>query len=301
MKWFLIVIFGAALFASCGETRDEKEEFDETPTTTEKESSADENGGDEETDKPLSDLLLEQGLPVLLEYAKLLSEFEQREDNSPGSLLDLAFSVANTAQKLAIDVLPVEEGWQDNAGDRFHEYMGEECELIEDNRRLSKIRGVLAKMKKANGLDGIFSVYLIKDKENNAFSSVGGRLYLTTGMLKFLRNDDELAWVLGHEMAHLTCGHCDRKAKMLHLAGGFGDIVETGASVGLMLTAPFGQGDEYEADSKGRQYAKDAGYDPGAAVEVLRRFKQDEGAYDDLEKMFRSHPFSEERINQLEK
>ncbi len=79
------------------------------------------------------------------------------------------------------------------------------------------------------------------------------------------------------------------------------DIVETGASVGLMLTAPFGQGDEYEADSKGREYAKKAGYDTKAGLEVLRRFKKDEGEYDDLEKMFRSHPFSEERISRLEK
>ena len=223
------------------------------------------------------------------------------KNDSPGSLLDLAFGAANVARKLAIDVLPVEEGWQEKTGERVHKYIEEECEIIENDRRFGKLRGVLAKMEKANGLDDDFSVYLVKDKENNAFSSVGGHLYLTTGMMKFLRNDDELAWVIGHEMAHVTCGHCDRKAKTIHVAGGFGDIVETGASVGLMLTAPFGQGDEYEADSKGRQYAKEAGYDTKAGLEVLRRFKKDEGEYDDLEKMFRSHPFSEERISRLEK
>jgi hypothetical protein len=332
MKRILSILCAVMLICGCGNNRDdaggddnqseesgkaspEKEEETakpaqptvetetETPaeTSPQAESTHKEEEEEDETDKPLSAVLVEQGLPVLLEYAKLLQEFEQGKNDSPGSFLDLAFEAANVARKLAIDVLPVEEGWQEKTGEKFHKYMKEECEIIDRDRRLNKIRGVLGKMKKANGLDDDFSVYLVKDKENNAFSSVGGHLYLTTGMMKFLRNDDELAWVIGHEMAHVTCGHCDRKAKTIHIAGGFGDIVETGASVGLMLTAPFGQGDEYEADSKGRQYAKKAGYDTKAGLEVLRRFKKDEGEYDDLEKMFRSHPFSEERISRLEK
>jgi beta-barrel assembly-enhancing protease len=332
MKRILSILCALMLFCGCGNNRDDADGDDnqseesgkatpeqdeetakpaqppaetetETPaeTSPQAESSPKEEAEDDETDKPLSAVLVEQGLPVLLEYAKLLREFEQGKNDSPGSLLDLAFGAANVARKLAIDVLPVEEGWQEKTGERFHKYIEEECEIIENDRRFGKLRGVLAKMEKANGLDDDFSVYLVKDKENNAFSSVGGHLYLTTGMMKFLRNDDELAWVIGHEMAHVTCGHCDRKAKTIHVAGGFGDIVETGASVGLMLTAPFGQGDEYEADSKGRQYAKEAGYDTKAGLEVLRRFKKDEGEYDDLEKMFRSHPFSEERISRLEK
>ena len=300
MKRILSILCALMLFCGCGNNRNDADGDDNQSEESGK-ATPEQTEENDETDKPLSAVLVEQGLPVLLEYAKLLREFEQGKNDSPGSFIGFALEAANVARKLAIDVLPVEEGWQEKTGERFHKYIEEECEIIENDRRFGKLRGVLAKMEKANGLDDDFSIYLVKDKENNAFSSVGGHLYLTTGMMKFLRNDDEIAWVIGHEMAHVTCGHCDRKAKTIHVAGGFGDIVETGASVGLMLTAPFGQGDEYEADSKGREYAKEAGYDTKAGLEVLRRFKKDEGEYDDLEKMFRSHPFSEERISRLEK
>jgi beta-barrel assembly-enhancing protease len=267
----------------------------ETEPAEKKASSEDNNG------KPLSAMLIENGLPVLLEYAKLLQQFEQGKNDSPKSLVDLAFGAVNTAQSIAIDALPVEEGWQEKTGDRFHDQLTDQVEVISNDKRLNNARSVLQKLKKANRLDEDISLYLIKEKEENAFSSVGGYIYLTTGIFKFLSNDDEMAWLLGHEIAHLTCGHCDRKAKTLHIAQGLGDIVETGANAGLMISAPFGQGDEYEADAKGRDYAEAAGYDRDAGIEVLRRFKKNEGESNALDKMFRSHPFSEERITRLEK
>lgn len=269
---------------------------DPKPEPTEKKSFSEENNG-----KPLSAMLIENGLPVLLEYAKLLQQFEQGKNDSPKSLVDLAFGAVNTAQSIAIDALPVEEGWQEKTGDRFHDQLTEQVEVVSNDKRLKKARSVLQKLKKANRLDENISLHLIKENEENAFSSVGGHIYLTTGILKFLRNDDEMAWLLGHEIAHLTCGHCDRKAKILHIATGLGDIVDTAANAGLMISAPFGQGDEYEADAKGRDYAETAGYDRGAGIEVLRRFMENEGESNALEKMFRSHPFSEERITRLEK
>ena len=53
-------------------------------------------------EEPLGDILVEDGLPVLVEYAELLEEFEQSKEDAPKNLVDLAFGVANTAQKLAI-------------------------------------------------------------------------------------------------------------------------------------------------------------------------------------------------------
>ncbi|MBF94085.1 MAG: hypothetical protein CMH58_02860 [Myxococcales bacterium] len=257
---------------------------------------------DQHTDpRPLAGIMIEQGLPVLIEYAKLLQQFEGGANQSSGSLVDLAFGAINTAQGIAIDAIPAQEGWQEKAGKRFHERLTGEVSLITTDKRLTRARSVLDKVRKANGLDHEFSLHLIKDKDLNAFASVGGYLYLTTGMIKSLASEDEMAWVLGHEIAHVTCGHCDRKAKTLHVAGGFGDIVETGANAGLMISAPFGQVDEYEADAKGRDYADEAGYDSEAGIEVLRRFMKKEGESNLLDKMISSHPFSQERITRLEK
>lgn len=291
MKNSIIFSFVLILLFGCAENQE----------SSEAEKSQEQSSPVETIEKPLDDILLQDGIPILVEYTKLLEEFEQGKEDAPKTLVDLAFGAANTAQKLAIDMLPVEEGWQDEAGKRFHEDLCEELNVISNDKRLKNARRVLEKLSKANQLDDDFSLYLIKEKDINAFASVGGYLYLTTGMVKSLQSDDELAWVLGHEIAHQTCGHCDHKAKTLHVAGGFGDIVVTGANAGLMISAPFGQGDEYEADAKGSDYAEKAGYDPDAGIKVLRRFMENEGDSNALDKMLRSHPFSEERITRLEK
>ena len=183
MKRILSILCALMLFCGCGNNRDDADGDDnqseesgkatpeqdeetakpaqppaetetETPaeTSPQAESSPKEEAEEDETDKPLSAVLVEQGLPVLLEYAKLLREFEQGKNDSPGSFLDLALGAANVARKLAIDVLPVEEGWQEKTGDRFHKYVEEECEIIDRDRRLENhdmwFKEILAEAKK---------------------------------------------------------------------------------------------------------------------------------------------------------
>ena len=127
MKRILSILCALMLFCGCGNNRDDADGDDnqseesgkatpeqdeetakpaqppaetetETPaeTSPQAESSPKEEAEDDETDKPLSAVLVEQGLPVLLEYAKLLREFEQGKNDSPGSLLDLAFGAAKS-------------------------------------------------------------------------------------------------------------------------------------------------------------------------------------------------------------
>ena len=161
MKRILSILCAVMLICGCGNNRDDaggddnqseesgkaspkKEEETAKPaqppaetetvtpaeTSPQAESSPEAEEKDDETDKPLSAVLVEQGLPVLLEYAKLLQEFEQGKNDSPGSFLDLALEAANVARKLAIDVLPVEEGWQEKTGERFHKQIEKQCEKL---------------------------------------------------------------------------------------------------------------------------------------------------------------------------
>ena len=123
---------------------------------------------DDYIEQPLETILVENGLPVLIEYAKLLQQFEKGSDGSPTSLVDLAFGAVNTVQNIAIDSVPVEDGWQEKAGKRFHKYLSKEVKVISNDKRLDKARKVLERLTEANKLNDDFSLHLIKEKEKNA-------------------------------------------------------------------------------------------------------------------------------------
>lgn len=111
--------------------------------------------------------------------------------------------------------------------------------------------------------------------EANAFAD-GTRVIVTTGMIRFT-NDDELALLLGHEMAHNTMEH-QKKGQANQLAGAlvgavFGailgvDLSGTGARIGGMA---YSQEFEAEADYVGVYYAGRAGYDVSGAANLWRR------------------------------
>lgn len=106
-----------------------------------------------------------------------------------------------------------------------------------------------------------------------------GQVGVTAGMLDFIRSDDEMAVVLGHELAHVTQGHV-----MQGMISGLGldvltIILESKApgvgraagGVGQLFLNHFTQTQEREADAVGLRYVYEAGYDPRAAVDVMER------------------------------
>lgn len=134
-----------------------------------------------------------------------------------------------------------------------------------------------------------------------------GKIIVAEGMLRFVKSDDELAMILGHEFAHLTLGHVSRGSMnnvLLNLgsiiAGSFipGGEVVTGL-FGQMVLNHFNQNQEREADHAGLRYAYDAGYDPQAAAYVMRRMAEEvpETAQAGF---FSSHPSSAERFTTLQ-
>jgi hypothetical protein len=119
----------------------------------------------------------------------------------------------------------------------------------------------------------------------NAFSTAGGAV-VTTAMLGFVRNDDELAVVLGHELAHGILGHPP-------MSNGEGLLASFGVKAGTFWHR------EEEADRLGLRLMAAAGYDPGAAIPFWRRYL---GKYDWYPQLFRSHPSlaAREKIAQAE-
>ncbi len=149
---------------------------------------------------------------------------------------------------------------------------------------------------------------LVFDNPSINAGATSGRLLFSTGMLNFVRSDDELAVIVGHEIAHLTQGHVVQgrlRSILLSLASQLVDNVYPGVGVltgqiGRLFLNHYDQRQEHEADAVGLRYAFDAGYDPWAGAEVMRRLAR-EVPKTATANFFSSHPSSPERANTLQR
>lgn len=136
----------------------------------------------------------------------------------------------------------------------------------------------------------------------------GESVWITRGMMRFLKNDDELAVVLAHEMAHAYRGHMAylRVKQILGLALGITAEIfapGSGRAVGLLLdaaTKKFDRDQEREADLYGLIWASKAGFNVYAAKQIWRRMAIE--MPESTERGFlSSHPSSVERLLAMEK
>jgi predicted Zn-dependent protease len=114
-----------------------------------------------------------------------------------------------------------------------------------------------------------FTVQLIESNEINGITD-GRRVGVTTGAMRFLRSDDELAWVLAHEIAHNVLSHV-QNARLRAMLNAF-----LGATVGTTSTAspPVPQRSlEAQADYIGSYLMARTGYDLQAIKQVWRRME----------------------------
>jgi len=124
-----------------------------------------------------------------------------------------------------------------------------------------------------------WEVALIADASPNAFALPGGKIGVNTGLLVVAGDQDQLAAVIGHELAHVVSRHAaervsqqfaaDTALKVLDSATG-GErrqllgLLGAGAQTGVLL--PFSRQHESEADGLGQRYMAEAGFDPRAAA-----------------------------------
>lgn len=156
----------------------------------------------------------------------------------------------------------------------------------------------------------VFNV--LDSQEVNSFAAPG-QIVVTSGLLRFVSSDDELAVVMGHELAHLTQGHIAKRMGTGLIGGtvgvilgtaveilipGGGDVISQAASAGIQ--APFSQDFEREADRVGLSYTYLAGYRMEAGLDFWDRFATE--LPKSLSKsFFNTHPTSPERLLRLKK
>jgi Zn-dependent protease with chaperone function len=134
-----------------------------------------------------------------------------------------------------------------------------------------------------------WEVNLIGSQSINAFCMPGGKIAVFTGLLDKLKaTDDEVAMVVGHEMAHALREHArERIAKsqgtgaLLSLGAslfGLGQIGDVAANIGTqLLTLKFSRDDEIEADLVGLEMGARAGFDPRASVSLWDKMAKASG------------------------
>ena len=185
-----------------------------------------------------------------------------------------------------------------------------------------------------------YRTFLYRDRDPNAAALADGRIYLSTGLLSYLSGrgpstslravvsehresdhgsrEDELAFILGHELAHTVAQHLVKRYRTLQQQEAFlalisaltsaatrgaGEGVQQAGQLGLKAAAllrdvknsGFSQEQELEADQVGIQYVRRAGYDPQAALDLLEDFAR----FDTPMPFLRTHPHIVERRAQL--
>ena len=184
-----------------------------------------------------------------------------------------------------------------------------------------KIANATESYLRANGLarevaNFAWEFNLVQDDEVNAFCMPGGKIVVYTGLMGLVSSDDELAVVLGHEVAHAVAKHSnERMSQQLLAAAGAAAATEAvgrvdatkrdtaatvfglGAQVGVML--PFSRRHESEADYMGLALMTMAGYDPGAAVGFWKKMAAKGGS--STPAILSSHPSDATRIADIQR
>ena len=163
-----------------------------------------------------------------------------------------------------------------------------------------------------------YHVQILKSDEVNAFAAPGGFIFVTTGLLKLVRSEDELACVLAHEVAHVAQKHGLKTIKTSRLTSAFallgteaaktyspGQVAQlTDAFKGTvddvvnnLVVNGYSRDKEYEADRFGVKYAINAGYGADALKAFLVRM--DEAGAAGAGGMFKTHPKASKRIEEL--
>ena len=213
--------------------------------------------------------------------------------------------------------------------EQLYEKVKEKEKLSKDINTLNKIKDIGAKIE--NSITEYFArnnqpdpttdfkweYILIENKKmKNAWCMPGGKIAVYTGILDITKNDNGLAAVMGHEIAHAVAKHSVERASrgtLLNVGTRILDIATKGAvsnvnrttgldTVGLLsqigIMNPFNRKQESEADYLGLIFASLSGYDIRETVKIWERMREANKGKEPPEFMS-THPSSDNRIKDL--
>lgn len=184
-----------------------------------------------------------------------------------------------------------------------------------------KIAAATEEYLKANGLASetanfSWAFNLVNDPQVNAFCMPGGKIVVYEGLMKIIASDDELAVVMGHEVAHAVAKHSNERMsqqvltqygaailsqavsnKSAAVQSAASTIYGLGAEVGVIL--PFSRTHELEADYMGLVLLTMAGYNPSTAVNFWQKMAANSAG--GTPEFLSTHPSDAHRIANIQK
>ncbi len=164
-----------------------------------------------------------------------------------------------------------------------------------------------------------FHFFVIKEQSPNAFAVPGGYVFVTTGLLVLAEEENEVAGVLSHEIAHVTSRHISEmieRSKRINMAsmaaillgailGGGGQasqaIAATASAAAQALTLKYTRENETEADHNGLHTLAKSGYDPRGFVTFMNRmYKYSLASAPKIPTYLNTHPAIDERLVLME-
>ena len=169
--------------------------------------------------------------------------------------------------------------------------------LDRDAALVSRVRNIAARLIPQTGAfrsdapGWAWETHVISDNQLNAWAMPGGKMMVYSGLVERLRlSDDELAAIMGHEIAHSLREHARERMSqematqtLVGVGGALLGLGETGQQLAAMaanvgVTLPHSRGHETEADRIGVELAARAGFNPHAAVSVWEKMLQAGGS-----------------------
>lgn len=161
-----------------------------------------------------------------------------------------------------------------------------------------------------------WEVVVFDSDQVNAFALPGGKIGVYTGLLKVAKNQDQLATVIGHEVAHVLADHSNERLSQSQLANAglslanvaigateykeYQQITMAALGIGVQygVILPYGRTQESEADIVGLGYMAKAGFDPNESVDLWKNMAAAGGGQPP--EFFSTHPSHSTRIKDLQ-
>ncbi|MCY3620371.1 MAG: M48 family metalloprotease [Gammaproteobacteria bacterium] len=159
-----------------------------------------------------------------------------------------------------------------------------------------------------------YHFYVLDGAILNAMAMPESHIFVSRGLIAYVRSEDELASVIGHEIAHITANHVGKRrlTDLLGKSVGFLSAIATGRGelnqlsnrLTSVVTSGYGREMELEADHLGAKYMAKAGYNPSAVLDMLHVLmdqslfnSQVAGRSTGYHGLFASHPKQDKRLH----
>ncbi|HEV2357989.1 MAG TPA: M48 family metalloprotease [bacterium] len=220
-----------------------------------------------------------------------------------------AFPVAGPMPAANAALFSVSEQQEIQIGREVERQLAQKPGFVDDpglTRYLSDIGHRLAAVSERPNLP--WTYHILRDDSVNAIAAPGGFIFATRGLFGFVKSQDELGFVIGHETTHVAHRHAVDLAQR-DMEVQFGAAILTQLVFGgnysayilsqvgrQMIDAKFSRDKEFEADHYGVIFARKAGFDPTQSLAFFDRLRKQEKTQPGLTHAFENHPDTPARI-----